>query len=569
MSFSGDLESLPIVDVLQLLHASRKSGMLRVRGRRGESQLVFKDGCIVSASHLNNSVRIGQVLVDMGVITTGALESALNRQQEAGGARKPLVVTLVEMGLAREEDAYRGLEHLIEQTIVEILQWKRGTFLLESKPPAAADGYCYYPERLSQEIVVDTQGVLMDALRVYDEKRRDGELQEEEEDEPAVDGMSGLTADDLGLGELELLEHLPPSPFSAGDTDPLQLQRQRLRELAPHLAGDLLERLAVFLHGVAVSTAPLPAHGGMPALIAYTPDEFLGYCLGTACCSAGMFSCTVSDSQQLATVRDRCAVLNSAPLILFDDPRAAEGFDALRSAALAQLKEPLPPLLQLVADDDGDKTLDAYAAGFQAVIPKPSLPLRNSEDLERLIRFLGSVRTLVDRCASHSASRVPARLRASLARFLERPQPQSVAAVLLQQLAEISPRALTLVVRDGALAAEKGIGISGEGRIAVQAPACRIPLQDDTPLGRVINEGRIVSGTLDEPLLERYLFPVIGAPRVPVGILLPLRHRGRTLAVIYGDFGEGVAAAVNIELLDLLGAMASLVLDGTTGSAVR
>jgi hypothetical protein len=282
-----------------------------------------------------------------------------------------------------------------------------------------------------------------------------------------------------------------------------------------------------------------------------------------------MFSCTVADSKQLAIVRDRCAVLNNVPFIIFDVPEAAEGFAAQRLEALAQLREPLPIIFQLVSADEEGPMVAAYAAGFQAVIPKPAMPLADMEGVERLIRFLGCMKTLVHRRASTSSSTIPSRLRASIARFLERPQPQSVAAVLLQQVAEMSSRALTLVVRDGALIAEKGIGIAGAGGGTVQAPDCRIPLQEGTPLSRVVSEGRIVSGTMDDPHLQHHLFPAIGAPLVPVGILLPLRHRGRTLAVIYGDFGDGAAVAVNTEMLDLLGTMASLVLEGAAGLSPR
>ncbi len=77
MSFTGDLEHLPIVDVMQLLHQTRKSGILRVKGRKGESQLVFKDGYMVSANHLNNSIRIGKILVDLKIITPDILDQAL------------------------------------------------------------------------------------------------------------------------------------------------------------------------------------------------------------------------------------------------------------------------------------------------------------------------------------------------------------------------------------------------------------------------------------------------------------------------------------------------------------
>ena len=40
MSFNGDLEHFPIIDIIQLLHGTRKSGILRLSGEKGESQLV-------------------------------------------------------------------------------------------------------------------------------------------------------------------------------------------------------------------------------------------------------------------------------------------------------------------------------------------------------------------------------------------------------------------------------------------------------------------------------------------------------------------------------------------------
>ena len=212
MSFTGDLEHLPIVDIIQLLHATRKSGILRVKSRKRESDLVFKDGYIVSASHLNNSVRIGTILIERNIITPEILDQTLLEQKNAGDERKPLIIALLDKGLVKEEDAYQGLEHLIEMTIVEILTWKRGTFTMDVLPDAIADEYRYYPGKINREINVDAQGVLMDALRIFDEKMRDGELAEEEipEDDGTVTGTvpdeegPALSADDLGLMRLEL-----------------------------------------------------------------------------------------------------------------------------------------------------------------------------------------------------------------------------------------------------------------------------------------------------------------------------------------------------------------------------
>jgi hypothetical protein len=218
MSFTGDLEHLPIVDVIQLLNATRKSGVLGVRGRKGESQLVFMDGYIISASHLNNTLRIGQVLVERGAITEDNLERALEEQSKAGSKRKPLIGTLLEMGLVEEKDAYAGLQSLIEMTIVEILTWKRGTFVLDTGPAPAADGYQYCPRDISREISIDTQGVLMDSLRIFDEKMRDGELslEDDAEEEPEI------TEDDLGLADLDQMERRIPGVFVSLDDRPTE-----------------------------------------------------------------------------------------------------------------------------------------------------------------------------------------------------------------------------------------------------------------------------------------------------------------------------------------------------------
>ena len=131
MSFVGDLEHMPIVDVIQLLHSTRKSGILSVKSRKGESRLVFKDGYIVSANHLNNMLRIGNILVERQHVTPEILTAALQEQENAGKDRKPLIITLVQSGRVGESDAYQALEHLIELTVVEILTWKRGTFSLD------------------------------------------------------------------------------------------------------------------------------------------------------------------------------------------------------------------------------------------------------------------------------------------------------------------------------------------------------------------------------------------------------------------------------------------------------
>ncbi|NTW99788.1 MAG: DUF4388 domain-containing protein, partial [Geobacteraceae bacterium] len=167
MSFVGDLEHLPIVDVIQLLHATRKSGTLCLKSSKGESQLVFKDGCIVSANHSNNSVRIGQILVQMQKISKETLDATLAEQKSTGSGRPPLIASLIESGKIKKEDAFKGLQTLIEMTIVEVLTWTEGTFELDVESTVVSDEYRYIPEKMKLDLNLNTQNVLMDALRIY------------------------------------------------------------------------------------------------------------------------------------------------------------------------------------------------------------------------------------------------------------------------------------------------------------------------------------------------------------------------------------------------------------------
>lgn len=264
MAFSGDLEHLSIIDVIQLLHTSRKSGSLVVKGRKGEVSLAFHDGYVVGAKHCDDATRIGSILMESGIVSQETLDKALELQRQAGSARKPLVATLVEAGLVNRDDAYRGLQALIEMTIVEILTWKKGSFALVMEPVQICDEYRYAPEILKEDLFLPTEHLLMDALRIYDERRRDGLISDEEEwaviagaGEPL--SAADLSADDLGLGDMDEIQrkipgvHAPLQDQSAGPLSPeeqfeaiLRQSSARLQQVAslPETALVLLETVA-------------------------------------------------------------------------------------------------------------------------------------------------------------------------------------------------------------------------------------------------------------------------------------------------------------------------------------
>jgi len=379
MSFTGDLEHLPIVDVIQLMNSSRKSGILSVKGKKGESQLVFKDGYIVSANHLNNSVRIGQIIVDMGLISGEQLEHGLQKQQQDGSDRKPLIITLIELGLTREEDAYKGLQKLIEITLVEILTWKTGKFTLEALSHSIACDFRYYPEKMDHEVNLNTQSILMDALRIFDEKMRDGLLTEETPDEPDFDAAFAelLSEDDLGLAEIDHISAQLPKAFT-GITpfDPVRAQQDKIRKLAPELPAAGVEKLAAFLdkHAVDPNGAGV-VHNKQGLLVVISSDQLLIHALETVLAGSTLQVTAVRSGHEFAETMTAAARNGKRGFLLFDTPlaAAADDFRALLGGIRQQARQYMPAMIaiQLAAPREFGFTLEAYRAGIRAVIPRP------------------------------------------------------------------------------------------------------------------------------------------------------------------------------------------------------
>lgn len=364
MAFAGDLEHLPIVDVIQLMNSTRKSGILSIKGRKGESQLIFKDGYIVSASHLNNSVRIGQVLVEMNLVSSQQIELGLQKQQSDRENRRPLAITLIDMEILKEQDAYKALQHLIEITIVEILTWKSGKFTLDHLKDVIDCDFRYYPEKMNHEINVNTQSILMDALRVFDEKKRDG-LILEEQDEPEAEEQSLdeiISVDDLGLTEIDHLSAQLPKAFSGvAPFDPLALQRNKITELAPDLPESEREKLVAMLARYTKEDLPGKSSAAdRSGVIIYSLDKLLRHALDTVLTDSDASTLSVASEEELEKALGD-SLERKASWLLIDAP--------LKSPALAGNSR--IRMIQLVPKDDIRSALDAYRQGAAAVVPRP------------------------------------------------------------------------------------------------------------------------------------------------------------------------------------------------------
>jgi tetratricopeptide (TPR) repeat protein len=126
MSINGSLRETSVADVLQLLSIGRKTGCLSLTHRGTFASVFFDAGRVSYASIVNRRERIGERLVQAGVITAELLRSALDRQRQKPDSR--LGDVLVEMGLVTRKDIEQQIRAQIEEAVYMLFPWTDGTF---------------------------------------------------------------------------------------------------------------------------------------------------------------------------------------------------------------------------------------------------------------------------------------------------------------------------------------------------------------------------------------------------------------------------------------------------------
>ncbi len=136
MSFKGTLDTLGIVEVLQVIGMARKVGCLRLRGRAGElKNLFFQDGELVSATSNMPKDRLGAVLVKLGLLAQEQLDAAREAENSTGRRQGDV---LVSAGLLSRHQLDAALGRQISEIVNSIMIWRDGSFeFLENEQPGS------------------------------------------------------------------------------------------------------------------------------------------------------------------------------------------------------------------------------------------------------------------------------------------------------------------------------------------------------------------------------------------------------------------------------------------------
>ena len=165
MSFSGSLDDVSVVDLLQLIRIGGRTGTLRLISGMEHASIGFRGGRIACASG-RGSLKLGELLVSAGAVDAATIDAAL-ALQEAEKPRRSLGAILEASGVP-----VRRIHDAVQQQLREVVQnvvgWMKGTFEFSPDELHPMEDLGTHPPE-----ILDTQSVLLEALQMLDEQRRD------------------------------------------------------------------------------------------------------------------------------------------------------------------------------------------------------------------------------------------------------------------------------------------------------------------------------------------------------------------------------------------------------------
>ena len=156
----GNLSTMNVSDLLQLMAGNRKTGRLRFDRAKIVKEVYLENGLIIGATSNDPKEYLGQLLIHYGKIDEPQLRAALQVQRESGGR---LGEILVSTGVLPQEDVLQILRIRTLDIIYDLFLWDDAHFELYDNE---------VPPDFFIRIEVPTTKVIMDGVYRIDEWQR-------------------------------------------------------------------------------------------------------------------------------------------------------------------------------------------------------------------------------------------------------------------------------------------------------------------------------------------------------------------------------------------------------------
>ncbi len=143
MPLKGDIKTFSISAVGRMIHAEKKTGLLKVISGEHRTVIYFKKGGIVFVDgDLAKDLSLGSLLKANNLINEEKIQQSLEIARAAG---KRLGVILIEQDFLSQEKLIRILHHQFKEALAKVLTWEQGEYTY-------SDGLDGYVEDIRLEI---------------------------------------------------------------------------------------------------------------------------------------------------------------------------------------------------------------------------------------------------------------------------------------------------------------------------------------------------------------------------------------------------------------------------------
>jgi len=161
MSLKGNLQSVDLANVLQMLSINQKEGTLILFDGDTRKSIYFsRDGVSMLSRGRRGQDTLGRILLRYGKVTNEILGMALEKQRSEG---KRLGDALKDMGAVVDADIDDAIRTQIEEEIYNLFIWKEASFEFVEGPPPDA------PEAHDARVTFNVNSLIMEAQRRADE----------------------------------------------------------------------------------------------------------------------------------------------------------------------------------------------------------------------------------------------------------------------------------------------------------------------------------------------------------------------------------------------------------------
>ncbi len=165
--FKGLLTEFGLVDVLQMMQLGAMTGAIHLKQATGRIGIVyFKDGKLASCSELDaGALTLGDVLQQLGMAIAPPINYAFSQQlQDPFGKR--IGERLVEMGVITNDQLKEALRTKALWTMRELALWKEGAYDFVASPTGQTESILPYGE---ESLGLEVLGVTIEMVRYCDE----------------------------------------------------------------------------------------------------------------------------------------------------------------------------------------------------------------------------------------------------------------------------------------------------------------------------------------------------------------------------------------------------------------